>query len=190
MPLIRECIVTTLNMAGEAHLAPLGLIEDGDHWIIAPFRPSTTLTNLEATRQATASFIDDAEIFAGFVTGQRNWPLAKIDSWPAPRLAAALAHAELEVVRVAADEQRPRFFCAVRRIVSHRPFLGMNRAKAAVLEAAILATRVHMLPREKIVSEIAYLQIAIDKTAGAAERAAWDRVMEKIKGHLGASGES
>ena len=66
----------------------------------------------------------------------------------------------------------------------------MNRAKAAVLEAAILATRVHMLPREKIVSEIAYLQIAIDKTAGAAERAAWDRVMEKIKGHLGASGES
>ena len=45
MPLIRECIVTTLNMAGEAHLAPLGLIEEGDHWIIAPFRPSTTLTN-------------------------------------------------------------------------------------------------------------------------------------------------
>jgi len=49
-----------------------------------------------------------------------------------------------------------------------------------VLEAAILATRVHMLPREKIETEIAYLKIAIDKTAGAAERAAWDLVMKKI----------
>ena len=87
MPLIRECVVTTLNAAGEPHLAPLGLIEDGDHWIIAPFRPSTTLSNLEARGQATASFIDDAEVFAGFVTGQRDWPLATIEGWPAPRLA-------------------------------------------------------------------------------------------------------
>ena len=149
MPLIRECVVTTLNAAGEPHLAPLGLIEDGDHWIIAPFRPSTTLSNLEARGQATASFIDDAEVFAGFVTGRRDWPLATIEGWPAPRLDCALAHAELEVARVAADEQRPRFFCAVRRIESHRPFLGMNRARAAVLEAAILATRLHMLSRAK-----------------------------------------
>ena len=79
MPLIRECVVTTLTAAGEPHLAPLGLIKDGDHWIIAPFRPSMTLSNLEARGQATASFIDDAEVFAGFVTGQRDWPLAAID---------------------------------------------------------------------------------------------------------------
>ena len=188
MPLIRECVVTTLTAAGEPHLAPLGLIEDGDHWIIAPFRPSTTLSNLEARGQATASFIDDAEVFAGFVTGRRDWPLAAIEGWPAPRLDCALAHAELEVARVAADEQRPRFFCAVRRIESHRPFLGMNRARAAVLEAAILATRLHMLSRAKIDSEIAYLKIAIDKTAGAAERAAWERVMAKIAAHFAGQG--
>jgi hypothetical protein len=188
MPLIRECIVTTLNAAGALHLAPLGLIEDGDHWIIAPFRPSTTLANLEARGQATASFIDDAEVFAGFVTGQRDWPLTMLDAWPAPRLSCALAHAELEVARVDADEQRPRFFCAVRRIESHRPFLGMNRARAAVLEAAILATRLTMLPREKIDSEIAYLKIAIDKTAGASERAAWERVMAKISAHFAGQG--
>jgi len=188
MPLIRECIVTTLNAAGALHLAPLGLIEDGDHWIIAPFRPSTTLANLEARGQATASFIDDAEVFAGFVTGQRDWPLTMLDAWQAPRLSCALAHAELEVARVDADEQRPRFFCAVRRIESHRPFLGMNRARAAVLEAAILATRLTMLPREKIDSEIAYLKIAIDKTAGASERAAWERVMAKISAHFAGQG--
>ena len=180
MPLIRECVVTTINASGEPHLAPLGLIEDGEHWIIAPFRPSTTLVNLEKTLKATASFIDDAEIFAGFVTGKRNWPIETIADWPAPRLAAALAHAELEVIRVEPDELRPRFVCAVRRIENHKPFLGMNRARAAVLEAAILATRLHMLPREKVEHEIEYLKIAIDKTAGDVERRAWERVMEKI----------
>jgi hypothetical protein len=59
----------------------------------------------------------------------------------------------------------------------------MNRARAAVLEAAILATRLDMLPREKIESELAYLQIAIDKTAGEAEREAWDMVKAKIDAH-------
>jgi uncharacterized protein len=180
MPLIRECVVTTLNPTGEPHFAPLGLIEDGAHWIVAPFRPSTTLANLETTPKATASFIDDAEIFAGFVTGRRDWPVETISGWPAPRLSAALAHAELEVIRVEQDELRPRFICAVRRIANHKPFLGMNRARAAVLEATILATRLHMLPQEKIEREIDYLKIAIDKTAGEAERRAWDRVMEKI----------
>jgi hypothetical protein len=180
MPLIRECVVTTLNASGEPHLAPLGLIEDGEHWIIAPFRPSTTLDNLERTPKATASFTDDAEIFAGFVTGKRDWPIEPIPDWPAPRLWAALAHAELEVIRVEPEKVRPRFVCAVRRIESHKPFLGLNRARAAVLEAAILATRLHLLSREKIEREVDYLKIAIDKTAGEAERRAWNRVMEKI----------
>lgn len=188
MPMIRECVVTTLKSDGRAHLAPLGLIEEGAQWIIAPFRPSATLDNLQARRQATASFIDDVRIIAGCVTGRKDWPLASIADWPAPRLDAALSHAELEVERIEPDATRPRFFCRVRRVVTHRPFLGLNRAKAAVLEAAILATRLHMLPREKIESEIAYLQIAIDKTAGANEREAWEVVMAKIDAHLAAPG--
>jgi hypothetical protein len=184
MPLIRECVVTTLGPDGVPHLAPLGLIEEGAHWIVAPFRPSRTLDNLERVGKLTASFTDDVEVFAGFVTGQRDWPTEPIVGWPAPRLAGALAHAELEVERVGPDELRPRFHCVVRRTEAHKPFLGMNRARAAVLEAAILATRLHMLPREKIEREIAYLKIAIDKTAGEAELRAWERVMRKIEGAL------
>jgi uncharacterized protein len=184
MPLIHECVVTTLSPLGRPHIAPLGLIEDGAHWIIAPFRPSTTLFNVEHCGKLTASFTDDARIFAGLVVGKRSLPLTDIENWPAPRLSVALAHAELEVSRVEDDETRPRFFCRVRHIESHRAFLGMNRARAAVLEAAILATRLGRLPRDKIESEIAYLRIAVEKTAGPAEREAWDMVMEKIDEHL------
>lgn len=184
MALIHECVVTTLSPVGRPHIAPLGLIEDGPHWIIAPFRPSATLFNLSQTPKATASFTDDARVFAGLVVGHRTFPLTDIENWPAPRLSCALAHAELEVVSVEEDEIRPRFICRVKHTEAHRPFLGMNRARAAVLEAAILATRLGRLPREKIESEIAYLRIAIDKTAGEAEREAWDMVMEKIAEHL------
>ena len=38
MPMIREIIVTTIRRGRGAH-APLGIIADGDDWIIAPFRP-------------------------------------------------------------------------------------------------------------------------------------------------------
>jgi hypothetical protein len=184
MPMIRECIVTTVTPNGDAHIAPLGLIEAGDYWIIAPFRPSATLRNLEEIGKATANFVDDVRIFAGCVTGKKDWSLVELADWPAPRLSAALSHAELEVVRVEPDDLRPRFFCRVTKIESHRPFLGFNRAQAAVVEAAILATRLNMLPREKIEKELAYLQIAVDKTAGAAEREAWDAVTAKISAHL------
>jgi hypothetical protein len=187
MPLIHECVLTTLSPEGRPHIAPLGLIDDGDYWIAAPFRPSKTLFNLEHNKKLTASFTDDARVFAGLVVGKRSFPLTDIEGWPAPRLSCALAHAELEIARVEEDEVRPRFFCKVKHTESHRPFLGMNRARAAVLEAAILATRLNMLSREKIDSEIAYLKIAIDKTAGAAEREAWDMVMEKIAAPGGAA---
>ncbi len=49
------------------------------------------------------------------------------------------------------------------------------------MEAAILVSRLHMLPAEKIDSEIEYLKIAIDKTAGDEELEAWGWLMERIK---------
>jgi hypothetical protein len=44
-----------------------------------------------------------------------------------------------------------------------------------------------MLPPEKIEREIAYLRIAIDKTAGRRERQAWNWLMEKIAAHRSAA---
>ncbi|TIR44556.1 MAG: DUF447 family protein, partial [Mesorhizobium sp.] len=73
---------------------------------------------------------------------------------------------------------RPRHFCRVVQEETHAPFTGFNRAKAAVLELAILVSRLGMLPRDKIEAEIAYLSIAIEKTAGEGEKEAWDWLMQ------------
>lgn len=181
MPVIRECILTTVDRQGRVQIAPLGLIEDREGWIIAPFRPSTTLDNLRAVPFAVANYTDDVRIFAGCLTGRRDWPTVASEIVPVPRLMTALAHAELEVARVTEHEQRPRFHCRIVALSTHAPFRGFSRAKAAVVEAAILVSRLHMLPRDKLEREVAYLEIAVSKTAGPEEIEAWNWLMERIK---------
>lgn len=183
MSYIRETIVTTVSAGGRVHIAPLGIIAQDDGWVIAPFRPSTTLENLAAVPFAIANYTDDMRIFAGCLTGRRDWPVVAVEGCPVPRLAAALSHSVLQVASVTQDEMRPRYFCKVVTEATHAPFTGMNRARAAVLELAILVSRLHMLPKEKIDAEIAYLTIAIDKTSGPDERQAWDWLMERVNKH-------
>ncbi|WAJ26932.1 DUF447 domain-containing protein [Antarcticirhabdus aurantiaca] len=184
MPFIRETILTTRSPEGRVHITPLGIIQDGEEWIVAPFRPSTTLDNIAATGVAIANYTDDALVFAGCLTGRRDWPLVEVEGCHVPRLAAALAHDVLEVAEVAEDPVRPRFRCRVAASGEHGRFTGMNRAKAAVLEAAILVSRLSMLPPEKIEDEIAYLRIAVEKTAGPDEHKAWGWLLEKVIEHL------
>jgi hypothetical protein len=181
MPMIRETIVTTADRAGRVHIAPIGIIADGEDWIIAPFRPSTTLDNLRDVPFAVANHTDDVRIFAGCLTGRHDWPTAPSAHVPVPRLANALAHDELAVTRVTEDERRPRFHCRVAYRAAHAAFAGFNRAQSAVVEAAILVSRLHLLPRQKIESELAYLEIAVSKTAGEAELQAWGWLQEKVR---------
>ncbi len=187
MTMIRETIVTTIDSAGTVHLAPLGVIADGSGWVIAPFRPSTTLENLRATPFAVVNCTDDVRIFAGCLTGRRDYGLAAIPAFPVPRLAAALSHLRLGVSSIIEDAQRPRFHCEVLGIEMHAPFLGFNRAQAAVIEAAILVSRLNFLPRQKIEQEMAYLEIAVSKTSGPAEVEAWHWLKKKVADHFAVS---
>jgi hypothetical protein len=159
MPMIREAIVTTADAQGRVHIAPIGIIADGDGWVIAPFRPSTTLDNLRAVPFAVANHVGDVRIFAGCLTGRRDWPTTASEQVPVPRLSDALTHVELAVARVTEHEQRPRFHCRVVHRAMHAPFEGFNRAQAAVIEAAILVSRLHLLPRDKVERELAYLSV-------------------------------
>lgn len=180
MPKIVETIVTTTSASGETHIAPLGLIADGDHWLIGPFKPSRTLDNLRAVPFAVASHTQDVRVFAGCITGRKDWPTAPATSCPGRYLTSAQSHWELQVVEVIEDDVRPKFRCQVIDQQTHAPFEGLNRAQAAVIECAVLVSRLKMLPKEKIEAELEYLDIAIEKTAGPKEREAWGWLMERI----------
>lgn len=181
--MIFETILTTTNPDGDVHIAPFGIRERDGLVLIAPFRPSSSLDNLLRARCAVVNATDDVRIFAGALTGRRDWPLrraAKIDGYV---LEAALAHRELELAEVKEDAVRPELSFRVVKEMTHAPFRGFNRAQAAVLEAAVLVSRLHMLPLEKIETEVGYLSIAIEKTAGEREWQAWSWLMERIENH-------
>jgi hypothetical protein len=158
----------------------LGLIEDGKGWIIAPFKPSRTLDNLAANPFAVASHTDDVRVFAGCITGRKSWPTKPAAKVKGVYLDSALTHWELAVDKVTDDAQRPRFHCKVVHEQAHAPWPGFNRAQVAVLELAVLSTRLHMLPAAKIESELKYLEIAVSKTAGPREEEAWGWLMARI----------
>jgi hypothetical protein len=97
-------------------------------------------------------------------------------------LDAACSWREVEVVSVDATPPRSRIETRVVHRGFRREFLGFNRARHAVLEATILATRTHLLPAEQIREELARLQIIVDKTAGPRERDAMAFVTEYVRG--------
>lgn len=179
--MIWETVVTTRSSRGRVHIAPMGIRESEEgRVVLAPFRPSTTLDNVLATRVAAVNFTDDVRVIAGCLTGRPDWPTRACERVDCVRLDGALAHRELALARIDEDGERPRLHCDVVFAANHRPFHGFNRAQAAVVEGAILVSRLHMLPAEKIDTEMKYLAIAIDKTAGPNEREAWSWLVARI----------
>lgn len=177
---IFETVVTTVDAEGRPHVAPMGVRYRDGRVVLMPFRPSATLDNILATRCAVLNLVADVRVFAGCVTGRRDWPLERAQRIRGLRLAAALRHVELRLDELADDAERPVLTLSPVHEATHAPFVGFNRAQAAVVEGAVLASRLFMLAPDKVDSEMRYLQIAIDKTAGPAELEAWGWLLDAV----------
>ena len=191
--MILEGIVTTQNAKGTINIAPMGPMVEGDFegFLLRPFQSSTTYQNLKREPFGVFHVIDDAEVLAR----------SAIDRWAAPPLtfpaekvkgevlSSACRWYEFEVVSL--DDREPRTSIQVR--VVHRgrlrDFFGWNRAKHAVLEAAILATRVHLLSESEIGEQLDRLRIPVEKTAGAQEVKAFELLERFIRDHYAGAGE-
>ena len=89
-------------------------------------------------------------------------------------------------MNVIEDAVRPQLYFKVVHEENHAQFQGFNRAQAAVVELAVLVSRLNMLPPEKVNAEIGYLEIAVNKTAGPRELEAWGWLMEAVENHRAA----
>ncbi|MDM0073257.1 DUF447 family protein [Variovorax sp. J2P1-59] len=180
---IFETVVTTVAPDGKPHVAPMGVRYRGAQVVLMPFKPSTTYDNIDATACAVLNIVTDTRVFAGCVTGRRDWPTRPAEKIAGVRLDCALSHVELRLAERIDDVQRPVLHMMRVHEVVHSGFAGFNRAQAAVIEGAVLVSRLHMLPPQKVDSEMAYLQIAIDKTAGPEEREAWGWLVDAVRRH-------
>lgn len=158
----------------------MGVHELDGAMVVSPFRPSQTLSNILRTKNLVINLTDDVRVFAGSLTGRHDWAVQLADRVDGHRLVDALSHIEAVLTHVKDDDLRPRLFCQEVFREYHRPFLGFNRAQAAVIEGAILVSRLHLLSREKVEAEMKYLSAAVIKTAGPREREAWGWLHEAV----------
>ncbi len=181
MPLILESIVTTRNADGTTNVAPMGpIVDEGiTRLLLRPFRSSTTYANLVRTRCGVCHVTDDVLLFAQAAINQ-------IDPWPDLRTAAVIAGDvltgacrwfEFRVTNIDDASERTEMTAEVVHQGRLRDFFGFNRAKHAVLEAAILATRLHLLPRADVLAQLDALRTPVEKTAGPRELQAF-RMLE------------
>jgi hypothetical protein len=178
---ILETIVTSLDLAGAINFAPMGVEWGEEIIVLKPFLETRTFQNLTATRTAVVNLTDDAMLFAQGAISSPQFPWIPASVVNGAVLQAACSWRELEVVTIDATPPRSRIDARVVHRGFTREFMGFNRAKHAVLEAAILATRTHLLPAEQIKEEYARLQIIVDKTAGPREQDAMTLLTQYVQ---------
>jgi hypothetical protein len=174
---ILEGIVVTLDAAGAPNVAPMGPRVDRDltRLVLRPFQSSRTYQNLKATGCGVLHVTDDVELMAQAAVGplQPSPPLVRIPGFPCPRLADACRWLAFQVETLDESTERTTIVCRVVSRGELRPFFGFNRAKHATIEAAILATRIGIIPSAEIRQEMDRLTILVEKTGGAQERNAF-----------------
>jgi uncharacterized protein len=182
---IVETVTTTINPDGTVNCAAMG-VEWGDETIvIKPYRPTRTLRNLQATGAAVVNLTDDILLFTQAALGDPRPPTRPATAVDGAVLADACSWREVTVDAIDASGPRARVTTHVAGRGTGREFLGFNRARHAVLEASILASRARWLPAGEIRAELDRLQALVDKTAGPREREAMDLVRRHVRAAAG-----
>ncbi len=187
--MILEGLVTTIHADGTPNIAPMGPLVD-EHmrqFVLRPYQTSSTYANLKRTRQGVLHVTDDVDMLARAAVDQlQPLPrLMKAKQVDGVVLAEACRWYEFRVASLEDRAPRTTIACQVVARGRIRDFFGFNRAKHAVLEAAILATRWEFLAAEEICAEFRRLAVMVDKTAGDQERRAFQFLKEYLTGKLG-----
>jgi len=183
---IIESILTTLAPDGTVNCAPMGVEWGDERIVIKPFVDTTTFRNLVAGRAAVVNLTDDVLLFARGVSETAVFPHRPAERVRGVILEAACGWREVEAESVDDTPPRSRIVTRVVHRGSQREFLGFNRARHAVLEAAIVATRTHLIPAAEVQAELARLRVIVDKTAGPREQEAMALLESFVRSRLGA----
>lgn len=183
--MILEGIVTTREPDGGINVAPMGPIVDPEMAALhlRPFKTSRTYQNLKQRPEGVLHVIDDVLLIAESAIGtpHEKPPTFAAKTIDGEVLSDACRWYEFRVDRFDDAQDRTNLFATVVHAGRLRDFFGFNRAKHAVLEAAILATRLHILPADDVRRQLDALKSPVEKTAGPREREAFQRVMDYVE---------
>ena len=183
--MILEGIVTTVNKDRSINVSPMGPVVDGDisKLVLRPYQTSTTYQNLKRDKEGVFHVTDDVMLLAQAAVGTPD-PVPEFVPTPVGDghiLADACRWYLFRVVSLDDRQERTEIECDVVAQGRQRDFLGFNRAKHAVLEAAILATRLEFIPADEIERDFERLAVIIEKTAGSQELEAFAFLKEHVR---------
>jgi len=183
--MILEGLCTTISPHGVVNIAPMGPVVDEQQttFLFRPFQTSTTFANLKETGCGVFHVTDDVELIARAVIGELH-QLPDLQPAVAVRgnvLANACRWYEFEVVAIDETHERTEIQTRIVHVGRIRDFWGFNRAKHAVLETAILASRLHLLSPEEVERQLLHLAVIVRKTAGRHEQTAFELLQDYIQ---------
>jgi len=171
------------------NIAPMGPIVDDRFatFVLRPFKTSTTYQNLKATGAGVFHVTDDVLLIAraavGRVVAGDAVPVRPAEAVEGLVLSGACHCYELEVTALDDRDDRTRIEARVVASASMRLFAGFNRARHAVLEATILATRLFLSGADPVLAEYDRLQTIVDKTGSRREHEAMNLLRDHVEAH-------
>ena len=175
--MILEGIVTTISPEGDLNIAPMGPIVEPtmSRLILRPFPTSHTYRNLKDLGEGVFHVTDDVLLLAKGAIGvvEPTPEVSRATSILGYVIESACRFYEFRVTSIDDQSERVTIQAEVTHSGWRRDFFGFNRAKHAVLEAAILATRTSFLPLDDMAREFARLESMVAKTGGPQEREAF-----------------
>lgn len=183
--MILEGIVTTLDSNDVLNVAPMGPIVDESmtQLVLRPFQSSMTYRNLKARPVGVFHVVDDVLLIAQAALNRlkqvpSTFPAQQIDGRV---LSDCCRWYEFQITRFDDSGERTSLTADVVHSGRRKDMFGFNRAKHAVLEATILATRIHMIPQAELRQQLSALASPVEKTAGPQEREAFAVVLAYVE---------
>ena len=188
---IIEGLITTLNKDGTVNISPMGPIVDKNfrRFVLRPYQSSTTYQNLKRGGQAVFHVTDDNRLIAETAIGDplAPPPMVRAKNIEGQILKDTCSWYALRITKLDDAHERTWLEASCIDHGQQRSFIGYNRAQHAVLETAILATRIHILPPENIFDDLSRLELIVTKTASEYEKRAFDFLHHYIESNISAS---
>lgn len=178
--MIIETIFSTQDECGQPNFAPMGICLGENEIIVRPFRNTQTCHNLLTTGYGVVNFTDDVLAYVQSALFNVVLPYFTAHAVPGIVFQGACSWREIEIISQSGTLDRSEVHCREIFRGWQKDFLGFCRASNAVVEATILATRLHLYSPADVTKDLDSYEQIVNKTGDEKEQAAFQKIREYV----------